>query len=282
MTGWCPNCGRRVDEGERFCRQCGMPQHLSGEEATEWVLSHSGARTSETGRPTAQSAAPTTPAYVPPAYLTPTAPPQAPPAERSYISLGEWLSRGWQVYKENWFTMSLATLIGAFLGLVTIGILAGPLLMGLYRMAFKTMRGERPEINDLFNWEGRFLQPFLAFLIFALIHFGISGMDRTGTFAAIFNFVASPFLTVMLALTMPLLLEQKMDVGNAINRVWKLIFKRDTFMWWIVGLVFSAISLGGAIVCGIGIFITVPWIISSGAIAYSDVFGIDDPNRTNA
>ncbi len=178
--------------------------------------------------------------------------------------------------------MSLATLIGAFLGLVTIGILAGPLLMGLYRMAFKTMRGERPEINDLFNWEGRFLQPFLAFLIFALIHFGISGMDRTGTFAAIFNFVASPFLTVMLALTMPLLLEQKMDVGNAINRVWKLIFKRDTFMWWIVGLVFSAISLGGAIVCGIGIFITVPWIISSGAIAYSDVFGIDDPNRTNA
>jgi uncharacterized membrane protein len=52
-------------------------------------------------------------------------------------------------------------------------------------------------------------------------------------------------------------------------------------MWWIVGLVFAAISVGGLIACGVGILVTIPWMISSSAIAYRDMFGIDDPNRTN-
>jgi uncharacterized membrane protein len=53
-------------------------------------------------------------------------------------------------------------------------------------------------------------------------------------------------------------------------------------MWWVVGLVFAAITAGGFIGCGIGILITLPWMISASAVAYRDVFGFDDPNRTNA
>jgi hypothetical protein len=268
-----------------------MPQDLSGEEATQWVLGNPAAATSE--RPTQQtvppqtapSGGPTGAAYVPPAYLTPTSPPQpyAPAkSDQSYISLGEWLSRGWHVYKENWVLMSLATLFGGFLSLVTVGILAGPVLMGLFRMAFKTMRGEKPEIGDLFNWEGRFGQAFLAFLIFALIQAGISGMDRSGAFAALFSFIASPFLTVILGLTMPLILERGTDVAKAINEAGRLIFTKDALMWWVVGLVFAAISLGGVIGCGVGVLVTIPWMICAASVAYRDIFTIDDPNRTNA
>jgi zinc-ribbon domain len=291
MASWCPNCGKSIDEGERFCRRCGMPLYLTGDAATEWVRSNPTAPASE--RPTehmvpqqtAPSSGQTGPAYVPPAYLTPTTPPtyyHPAQQEESHISLGEWLGRGWKVYKENWFVMSLGTLLSGFLGLVTIGILAGPMLMGLYRMAFKTMRGERPEINDLFQWEGRFGQAFLAVLIFVLIQGGVSGMDRAGAFAAIFSFVASPFLTVILSLTMPLILERRMDVAKAINEAGRLIFTKDALMWWIVGLVFAAISLGGVVGCGVGILVTIPWMISSSAVAYRDLFTLDDPNRTNS
>jgi len=193
--------------------------------------------------------------------------------------LGDWLSGGWQVYKENGALMSTATLLAALLGTLSVGILAGPMLMGLFRMAFKTMRGERPEIGDLFNWQGRFLQAFLTFLIFALVHAGLTGLGNN-SMHGLLSLVVTPLLTMMLGLTMSSIAERGLDVAKAINEVWRLIFSRDALMWWVAGLVFAAIAGGGFIVCGIGVLVTLPWMISASAVAYRDVFGIDDPNRT--
>jgi hypothetical protein len=215
------------------------------------------------------------PGYLqPPAYQTPV-----PPLART-ISLGDWLSGGWRVYKENWLLMSLATLLVAVIGMGTIGILAGPMLMGLYRMAFKTMKGERPEMNDLFNWQGRFLQAFLAFLIFAGIYGGLSGIGRGGALSTLLRFVVMPLLTMLFGLALPMILDRKADIAAAINDIGKKIFTKDAMMWWIVGFVFAAIASGGFFACGIGALVTFPWIISSLAVAYGSLFGLDDPNRT--
>lgn len=296
MANWCPNCGRQIEGEEKFCRSCGMPLDLTGEEASTWILSapdtseHDLPRTQRMNpNPTAQPNAQTGPAYIPPtSYYTPPQPPQYyPPPQpgqtgQSHIRLGDWLSGGWKIYSENAALMSVATLLATVLSICTLGILAGPLLMGLYRMAFKTMRQERPEMNDLFNWGDRFWQAFLAFLIFALIHLGVSGASNSGALSGFLGLVITPFLVSAMGLTVPLMLERKMDVANAINEVGRLVFSRDALMWWVVGLVFSAISTAGLFGCGVGVFVTMPWMISSSAIAYRDVFGFDDPNRTNA
>lgn len=293
MASWCPNCGRQTSEGEKFCRQCGMPQHLKGDEASAWILSSrnpkppkpEGPYTRIVNRtPTAPNPA-TGPAYLPPQqFEVPPQPPayypQAPPSH-SDIRLGDWLGGGWKVYSQNWLVMSLATLIAWGLGFATAGILAGPLLMGLFRMAFKTMRQERPELGDLFNWKGRFWPAFLAFLIFGLIYLGVSSISSHGALSGLVSLVVWPFLTLMTGLTMPYLLERRADVANAINEVGHLIFSRDAMMWWVVGLVFTAISGAGIAGCFIGLFVTLPWMISSAAVAYRDIFGLDDPNRTN-
>ena len=71
------------------------------------------------------------------------------------------------------------------------------------------------------------------------------------------------------------------DVGSAINEVARMVFSRDALMWWVVGLVFTTISFAGIIGCFVGLFVTIPWMISASAVAYRDLFGIDDPNRTN-
>jgi len=293
MANWCPNCGRNVDEGEKFCRQCGMPQHLTGEDATTWILSPESLPDSErqTERirpaPTSPASPPTGKPYIPPAptpyypppYPTPYQPPVPPQA---HISLGDWLSGGWQVYKENWALMSVASLLAFILSVCTLGILAGPLLMGLFRMAFATMRGERPVMGDMFNWRGRFLQSFLTALIYGAIYAGLGGIGNNNAFFGLLSAAATPMLTLMFGFTTSLVLERDMDVVNAINHVGRLVFSRDAFMWWVVGLVFAAITAGGFIGCGIGILITLPWMISASAVAYRDVFGFDDPNRTNA
>src|SRR6185295_18540917 len=110
MASWCPNCGRNVDEGEKFCRQCGMPQHLDGEEATTWILAphpppDSDRQTSAVqSSPTSPTMPPTGAAYIPPTptpYYAPQQMQYQPPAPAGtpHISLGDWLSGGWQVYK---------------------------------------------------------------------------------------------------------------------------------------------------------------------------------------
>lgn len=286
----CPNCGIEREEGVKFCRNCGMPFMVIDDEAGTLRLTPETQRTPDVSRPTLPVApnptAPTQPGapfYVPPMTPYPASPvPYArPPAVgNTRITLGGWLSEGWQVYKEYWLLMSLATLLGSFLGTVTVGILAGPLLMGLYRMAFKTMRGERPEMGDLFNWQGRFLQAFLLAFICALIYFGIASIGQNSPLSAVLSFVAAPFLTMILGLTMPFVLERRVDVLGAINEVGRLIFSRDAFMWWVVGLVFAAISTLGFFGCFVGCFVTLPWMVSSAAVAYRDLYGIDDPNRT--
>jgi uncharacterized membrane protein len=176
--------------------------------------------------------------------------------------------------------MSVATLLAIVIGTATIGILAGPMLMGLFRMAFKTLRGERPEIGDLFNWQGRFVQAFLTGLIFGAIHFALGGLGNNSPFFSLLSLAATPLLSVMLAFTMSLITERSLDVVPAINQVAKLVFSRDAFMWWVVGLVLAAITGSGLIVCGVGLLVTLPWMLSASAVAYRDVFGIDDPNRT--
>jgi uncharacterized membrane protein len=177
--------------------------------------------------------------------------------------------------------MSVASLVAIAISAATLGVLGGPLLMGLLRMAFKTMRGERPIMRDLFDWRGRFLQSFLTGLVFLVAQLALGGAGNSNGLIQLLSLGAVPFLSMLLGFAMSLVLERGTDVVNSLNEAAKLIFSRDAFMWWVVGLVFAAISIGGLLACGVGALVTLPWMISACAVAYRDVFGIDDPNRTN-
>lgn len=220
------------------------------------------------------------PAPYQPPYPSP--PPYSPPARAGQppISVGDWLSQGWHLYSENGFLMSLASLLGGLFSVMTLGVLSGPLMMGLYRMAFKTMRGEKPEMNDLFDWKGRFLQAFLASLISIAIWGGVLQAGNSAPFYLVSNLILTPLLTVLMGFVFPLILDRKMDIAAAVNEVGRLIFSKDALMWWVVGLVFSTIIALSPIACGVGIFVAVPWMVCSAASAYRQIFGFDDPNRT--
>ncbi|HYM00456.1 MAG TPA: hypothetical protein VEZ90_15990 [Blastocatellia bacterium] len=235
--------------------------------------------------PTADPSRPTAPSYIPPPPVYYAPPNQLAPAapydsrrQGSSIRLGEWLVDGWHIYKENWGPMSFGALLGGFLSVCTAGVMAGPLLLGLFRMAFKTMRGERPFLGDLFNWEGRFLPAFLVFLFSALLHAGTIGLFRHEFLVLL---TVDPFLLVSSFLTIAQLQDTRKDLATAINDAARRVFSRDALMWWVVGFVFMILSWMGFAACFVGIFVTFPWIVSASASAYRDTFCFDDPNRTN-
>jgi hypothetical protein len=266
-----------------------MPQHLSGEEARTWILSPENAPRPTPTTPvnpikTGQAGGSTGPAYVPPvaAYqqLQPPAVYQEPPGS-ARIRLGDWLAGGWQVYKENWALMSVATLFGAFLSVCTLGILTGPLLMGMLSMAFKTMNGEQPRMGDVFNWRGRFLQSFLTFLIFFVPHVVLAGLGNASSFFNLIYLALTPTFAIMLSLTLSHVFERGDDVIDSINDIGRLVFSHNWFSWWLVGLVVAAITAGGGFLCGVGALVTFPWMLCAVAVAYRDIFPFDDPNRTN-
>jgi uncharacterized membrane protein len=177
--------------------------------------------------------------------------------------------------------MSVASLVAIAISAGTAGVLCGPLLMGLLQMAFKTMRGDRPLMRDLFAWRGRFLQSFLTGLVFLVAQLALGAAGNSNGLLKLLTLGAIPFLSILFGFTMSLVLERGSDVVNSLNEAAKLIFSRDAFMWWVVGLVFTGIAAGGFVACGVGVLVTLPWMISASAVAYRDVFGIDDPNRTN-
>lgn len=225
---------------------------------------------------------PQPPAYQQPPFYQQPPPYYQPPIERPErtVSLSEWLAGGWRLYKEHAHTLSFASFLAILLSVCSVGLLSGPLLMGLYRMVFKAMRGEHPEMNDLFNWKEGFFQAFLVSIISMAIYGGLLGAGNNSPFFVLVNFLVTPILTVLLGFTMPMILDRKLDIAAAINEVGKQIFSRDALMWWVVGLVFAFLVPAGCIACGIGFFVTFPWILCSAAFGYSRFFGFDDPNRT--
>jgi len=47
--------------------------------------------------------------------------------EDAEVKFGEWIENGFRLYKENFATLVLASLIAVVLSAVTVGVLAGPM-----------------------------------------------------------------------------------------------------------------------------------------------------------
>jgi hypothetical protein len=69
-----------------------------------------------------------------------------------------WLQHGIELYLSYWLTIFGFFVLYSVISVATIGILAGPLLVGFYRILERLRQGEgyKPEIRDLFTGFDRF------------------------------------------------------------------------------------------------------------------------------
>jgi hypothetical protein len=205
------------------------------------------------------------------------------------------IGEAWKLFKQHWVVWSLVMLIVMTgYSVVTAGLFAvfdvghvhghggfrlffapgGPVLPfflstvvssifvgGMIRLANNQVRGRTPRVEDLLSvgdvW---FDLLFVSILNAAAISLGFM-------FCAIPGFIVSG----LFMLAIPLVVESRLPATGALKESWSALKSQ-----WLVATVFHAVlvlvAVSGAILCGVGIFLTGPLYCLSIAILYREFF----------
>ncbi len=212
------------------------------------------------------------------------------------VKFGDWISGGWNLFKQEWKTWSLMgaifflpvliIIIAAAIGILLLsargkpdaafvtGMIAVLFLMmagilvyvsyvtgGLYLTAFKQIRGEKIGVSDI--WSGG------AFTL------KILGASIIITFLTLIGAIMCYFPAFVvggwLYFTLPLIVKKGLGVFDAMGRSFDLT-KKGWFMFTLFAFVVGMISQIGVYACYVGIVFTLPLLYTISAVAYTDCF----------
>lgn len=184
------------------------------------------------------------------------------------VNLGHCLGRAWDLLQKDFWPivgvnalmiilLSLAN--GAYVGL----LLNGPLFGGAFFYCLKKVRRQSATMSDAFaGFTLAFVQLFLASLVSGLL-IGVGLM---------FCILPGIYLLVAWKFAMPLVIERRLGFWEAMEVSRKVVSRN----WWSMfgfGVVCGLINFGGALLCGIGLFVTWPLTLLAAAFLYEDIFG---------
>jgi hypothetical protein len=174
---------------------------------------------------------------------------------RSYAPppIGEAIQQGWIAYKANLGPVLLGTLCAMLCGMVPLigGFLALP---GMYCVALKAVRGQKPEPSDGFVGFKALGDHIIIGLLMALgILFCIVGVYLTRPL-----FLPGVFYVM----------DQKLSWSQAKDKCMAEV-KPNLFSWLLFDFVIMFLAgFVGVLLCGVGVFFTAPWAACAIAYAY--------------
>ena len=182
------------------------------------------------------------------------------------VNIGSCLGRAWDLFTADvWPILGVSALILVILG--TVGILAGPLMGGLFWYYLKKIRREPAEVSDAFaGFNQSFVPLFLGALVAGLL-------VSVGFMACILPGI---YLAVAWKLTLPLIIDKRLGFWDAMEVSRKVL----TRCWWsffLFLIVCALINLGGVLLCVVGLFFTWPLTMLALTFLYEDFFGSAKP-----
>jgi uncharacterized membrane protein len=198
------------------------------------------------------------------------------------VKFGEWIEVGFNLYKDNFATLVLASVIALALSMVTIGILLGPMAAGLVIVTLQLLRKEepKPDAGAVFRGFDYFLNALLFMVIWGIailvVSFILALFPCIGQLLSlIVVYAAQAFLMFGIYL----IVDKQMNFWPASQESINTV---KTNFWPFLGLSTIASIIGsiGAIAFGIGIVLTIPIQACILAVAYQDIF--DKTERPSA
>jgi Predicted integral membrane protein len=221
---------------------------------------------------------------------------------RNAVEPIQCIKAAWELVKDQYWLFVGMCLIGLMIGsAVPLGILLGPMMCGLFLTFFKRRRGELVEFGTLFKGFDYFgpsliatllhIIPILAIVIPAYFMFYVSLMVSIAAQgnepnpAAMFGvlgmfglfWVVMIFVIIIISIgftfAYPLIVDRRLQGFDAV----KLSFKAAMANFWrLLAMVIltSLMSIGGILLCYVGMFLVLPISYAAIASAYEQVFGL--------
>ena len=194
--------------------------------------------------------------------------------QKVQVKFSQWVEEGFNLYKNNFKTLVLASIFVVVISTVTAFILAGPMLAGLawITLELRDRKEPKPEAGSVFRGFDYFVPAFLFIAVWGIgiltASFILGVIPLIGQLASlVFAYGAQAFLMFGLFL----IVDRKMEFWPASQ---KSIDTVKTNFWPFFGLSIVAGFIGsvGAIAFGVGIVFTIPIQGCILTVAYREVF----------
>ena len=161
---------------------------------------------------------------------------------------------GWRLFVKDLGVLIIGTIVAGLLSVLTLGILAGPLMGGLYGMVVGRVRdGRTPHVGDVFGQFNRFWSFFGAFWVLAIL-IGLASVTIVGgiLLAAIWLYV------------FPVMVDRGMGFGDAMGESYRIV--KGAF-WEHVALVIIGVVIG-SLANGLLMLLATPFLVALVVAAY--------------
>jgi uncharacterized membrane protein len=236
----CPHCGQEMDTGSEFCRACGQSLTAPGEatEATE-------------------------------APATASLPEQLPIGE---VKVGDYFKAGWELFKK--YPAGFIGYAALFIIIMIIAnqvpvihwlaglILPTPLAAGFFVVSAKLLQNRTPEFTDFFGGFNFFLQLVLLGVVTSVfIGLGL-----------ILLIIPGIYLMVSYLFALMFVVDRGLDFWPAMETSRRSLQAR-WFSFFTLFLVIFFLNIGGLLLLGVGLLVSLPLSYCILTVAYADIFG---------
>jgi uncharacterized membrane protein len=191
--------------------------------------------------------------------------PPPPPSGEVTAQTGRWISAGWELIKGDWMTFALMALVFAIVANCVPLVLQGTMIAGFHIACIRKMMSGRAEVSDLFKAFNSFAANLLASLV--ITFFTFVGM--------LLCVIPGLVVAAMYLFTYLFIVDRKMDFWPAMQASHELV-KKDYFGFSLFLLTLILINIGGALLCFVGLLVTLPLTYAAITAAYRDLVGFEN------
>jgi hypothetical protein len=187
------------------------------------------------------------------------------------VSVGDWMSRGWELLRSNFWLLFGATAVvilllwaATFIPLVGSLLLDYVLLGGLAWIFLKRARGQKTEFEDVFAGFSALFIPLMLYSLVAQV------LTLIGYVLCILPGI---YLTIVwLLFPVLLIMDKGMDFWPAMELSRKVVHRHFWPVFGLFCLIFLLV-VAGLVTFLVGVFLTLPISVAAVVCAYEDLFG---------
>ena len=176
------------------------------------------------------------------------------------INIGDAIKGACEILKKNFVLLCITTIITSVISSFTGTLLLGPMMMGMFVVCDNLVLSKTPkaEIGDLFKG--------FSFIVPGII------LDILGDCGILICGVGTVITLPIATWAMMRVVDTGMSVGDALKDSITFILKEKNYSFILVFLLAGVLASLGAILCFVGIIVTLPLLFLIPACAYRQVY----------